>query len=381
MLLEAEEDLPDGIYIRFRTDGSLFNLRRLLARTKTIEELIIVLLFADDCALLAHSEEALQHIINRFSIVAKNFGLIISQKKTEVLYQPSPREAYSRPHISIDGTNLNAVEHFTYLGNVISNDDTVSKDLDNRMSKASSSFARLSEYGRVTRSASPQRSRYTGPSSFPPSCAVQRLKFSIGSRSGYWSGFTNAACAPSLASNGNTTNEDVLKRASLPSVETILLRAQLRRAGHVRRMEDVRMPKAVFFSEFQEGERGHGAPRKRYKDQLKRQLAQAGISYQSWQQEASNRDSWRSSVRRASCEFEAERHKSRKRKTQEAERASSIPTIFIPDLRLSKKRYGMRIKNWSLQPPTSMQELTINLPNNPRLQGMSHHHQCVCSGS
>ena len=40
MLREAKEDLQDGIYIRFRTDGSLFNLRCLLARTKTIEELI-----------------------------------------------------------------------------------------------------------------------------------------------------------------------------------------------------------------------------------------------------------------------------------------------------------------------------------------------------
>ena len=66
MLREAKEDLPDGIYIRFRTDGSLFNLRRLLACTKTIEELITELLFADDRALVAHTEEALQHIVNRF---------------------------------------------------------------------------------------------------------------------------------------------------------------------------------------------------------------------------------------------------------------------------------------------------------------------------
>ena len=62
-----------------------------------------------------------------------------------MLYQPPLREAYSPPHISIDGTNLNAVEHFTYLGTVISNDATVSKDLDNRLSKASSSFGRLSK--------------------------------------------------------------------------------------------------------------------------------------------------------------------------------------------------------------------------------------------
>ena len=88
MLREAKEDLPDGICIRFRTDGSLFNLRRPLARTKTIEELITELPSADDCALLAHTEEALSHIVNHFSHAPKKFGLTISLKKTEVLYQP-----------------------------------------------------------------------------------------------------------------------------------------------------------------------------------------------------------------------------------------------------------------------------------------------------
>ena len=88
MLRQAKDDLPDGIYIRFRTHGSLFSLQGLLARTKTIEELITEPLFADDRALLAHTEEALQHTVNRFSFAAKNLGLNISLKKTEVLYQP-----------------------------------------------------------------------------------------------------------------------------------------------------------------------------------------------------------------------------------------------------------------------------------------------------
>ena len=78
------------------------------------------------------------------------------------------------------------------------------------------------------------------------------------------------------------------------------------------RIEDVRMPKAVFFSKLQGAKRDRGAPRKRYKDQLKRQLAQTGISHQSWQQEASDRDSWRSSMKSASCELEAERKPQRK---------------------------------------------------------------------
>ena len=142
---EAKEDLPDDIYIRFRTDSSVSNLWCLLARTKTTEELITELLFADGFDLLAHTEKTLQYIVNRFFDGAKNFGLTISLKKTEVLYQPPPRETYSPPHISIDGTNLNAVEHFTYLGSVISNDARVSKDFDNRLSKANSSFGRLSK--------------------------------------------------------------------------------------------------------------------------------------------------------------------------------------------------------------------------------------------
>ena len=83
-------------------------------------------------------------------------------------------------------------------------------------------------------------------------------------------------------------SNEVLKKASLPSIESILLQVQLHWAGHVTGMEDVRMPKAVSFSTLQEGKRDCGAPRKRYKDPLKRQLAQAGISHQSWQQEASD---------------------------------------------------------------------------------------------
>ena len=91
-------------------------------------------------------------------------------------------------------------------------------------------------------------------------------------------------------------NEEVLKRASLPSIESILLQVQLPWAGHVTRMEDARMPKAVYFIELQEGKCDCGAPRKRYKDPMKRQLEQAGISHLSWQQEASDRGSWSSSA-------------------------------------------------------------------------------------
>ena len=61
-------------------------------------------------------------------------------------------------------------------------------------------------------------------------------------------------------------NEEVLKRATLPSIESILLQVQLHWASHVARMGDTHMPKAVFFSELRAGKRDRGAPRKFSKD-------------------------------------------------------------------------------------------------------------------
>ena len=85
ILREAKEDPPDGINTRVKTDSNVYNLRRLLARTKAIEEHTNELLFSD-CALLGHTEEAVQHSVNRFSDAAKNFCLTTSMKKTEALY-------------------------------------------------------------------------------------------------------------------------------------------------------------------------------------------------------------------------------------------------------------------------------------------------------
>ena len=76
--------------------------------------------------------------------------------------------------------------------------------------------------------------------------------------------------------------KEVLKRASLPSIESILLQVQLRWAGYVTRMEDIRMLKAVFFSKLHGGKRDRVAKRKHLKDKLKIQLAQTRINHQSW---------------------------------------------------------------------------------------------------
>ena len=89
--------------------------------------------------------EVMQLIVNWFSEAAKDFSLTMNIKKTEVLDHPCPRGNYNPPQISIDSSNLNAMEQFTYLGSVMSNDATVNKGVVNRLAKANISFGCLSK--------------------------------------------------------------------------------------------------------------------------------------------------------------------------------------------------------------------------------------------
>ena len=80
----------------------MFNLARLLAKTKRRENLIKELLFADDAALTSHTREGLQAMLDSFSSACKTFGHTISIKKTEVMRLNIP----AAPELYIDNQLL-----------------------------------------------------------------------------------------------------------------------------------------------------------------------------------------------------------------------------------------------------------------------------------
>ena len=118
------------------------------------------------------------------------------------------------------------MEHFTYLGSVITNDATVSKDLYNRLSKVCSSSGRLSK--RVWQS-----------HSLSLSTKIQVYRAVVVSTLLYgaetWVLYRkqirllerfHQCCLRSILGTewqDHVSNEEVLKTASLPSIESILL--------------------------------------------------------------------------------------------------------------------------------------------------------------
>ena len=67
LLKHAFGESTEGIYLRTRSDGNLFKLSRLRAKTRVHEKYVHDLLFADDVAITTHNQEDLQRLLDHFS--------------------------------------------------------------------------------------------------------------------------------------------------------------------------------------------------------------------------------------------------------------------------------------------------------------------------
>ncbi|BHF60259.1 hypothetical protein SprV_0100322200 [Sparganum proliferum] len=142
MLMDAYHDERPGIRIAYRTDGHLLNQRRMHFQTRVSTITVHELLFADDRALNITSEEDMQRSMDLISAVYDNFGLIINTEKMVVMHQPPPDTAppHNAPQISVNGTQLQMVDNFPYLGSALSRSTKIDDEVARRISRA---FGRL----------------------------------------------------------------------------------------------------------------------------------------------------------------------------------------------------------------------------------------------
>ena len=92
--------------------------------------------YADDIALLSHTHTHIQEKTQRLNTFAKQFGLNISSKKTEIM----ALNATNTPQVQIDSEELHYTDRFTYLGSIISRDGGTDLDIQSRLNKARNSL-------------------------------------------------------------------------------------------------------------------------------------------------------------------------------------------------------------------------------------------------
>ena len=297
LLSHAYHSISDGVYLHTRSDGNLFSLTRLRFKTKVRTILIREMLFADDAALVAHTEDALQRMASQFSDACKQFGLTISLKKTNVCVQ----DVETAPSIIIDNTTLEAVENFTYLGSTIDNCLSLDVELNRRLGRANTTMARLSK--RVWENKS--LTRHTRILVYQ-ACVLSTLLY--GSET--WTTYMrqehrlnafHMRCLRRILGiswEDHITNTEVLERAGVPSMYSLLSQRRLRWLGHLRRMEDGRLPKDILYGQLAKGKRRAGGPRLRFKDACRRDFKACNIPMADWTTLAGDRNAWRHLVRR-----------------------------------------------------------------------------------
>uniref|UniRef100_A0A0B7B5R6 Reverse transcriptase domain-containing protein n=1 Tax=Arion vulgaris TaxID=1028688 RepID=A0A0B7B5R6_9EUPU len=94
-------------------------------------------------SLLPTLEEEMQTYMDTFSMAYDMFGLTINIKKTEVMFQPAPREQYYDPVINIKHQCLLPADNCAYLGSILSKSANIESEVKNRISKARAAFGRL----------------------------------------------------------------------------------------------------------------------------------------------------------------------------------------------------------------------------------------------
>ena len=285
--------------MQFRIDGKLFNLRRLKAKILTTHMTILELQYADDNTLVTHTEEDLQAAVNAFSYAYDALRLTLNARKTQVLLQPSPDHKHGRkqPNITVGNQCLSSVDHFTYLGSCLSCKADLDVETQARLKSAGASFGSLRD--RVF----DNRNIYTN-TKIKVYKAIILPTLLYGSEA--WTTYSrhlksleryHQRCLRHILNikwQDRRTNSSVLEEENVTSIESYIIKNQLRWAGHLVRMPSSRLPKKILYGELTNGRRSQGGQRKRFKDSLKHNLKQCGINPVNWEQLANDRPSWRS---------------------------------------------------------------------------------------
>ena len=205
--------------------------------------------------------------MDRFTDHAKKFGLTISLKKTEVMFQPCPGETHHDPSVTIDGTQLASVKNFCYLGSVMSHNGSLDEEVTQRISKASVAFGRLSN--RLWKS---HDVKLNTKINVYKAAVLSSLLYGCETWTTYRKHIRqleafHMRCLRRICNirwQDRVTNTAVLEKCGVTSIEAYLIKSQLRWSGHIVRMDNTRIPKALFYGQLKGCNRPVGRPRLRY---------------------------------------------------------------------------------------------------------------------
>nr|VZH91193.1 unnamed protein product [Spirometra erinaceieuropaei] len=253
MLMDSYRDERPGIRVAYRTDGHLLNQRRMHFQSRVSTTTVHELLFADDYDLNTTSEEEMQRSMDLFSAACENFDLVINTQKTVVMHQPPPNSATAPnapPQISVNGTKLQVVENFPYLGSTLSRNTKIDEEVANRISKASQAFGRLQStvWNRHGLQLSTKLKIYKAV--ILPTLLYEAETWTVYTKQARRLNHYHLSCLCRILRlnwQDRIPDTEVQERTGILSIFAILRQMLLRWSGHLVRMDDERLLKRLFY--------------------------------------------------------------------------------------------------------------------------------------
>ena len=206
---------------------------------------------------------------------------------------------YHEPPIFVNDEPLKATDYFTYMGSTLSREANIDVEINIRHSKANSSFGRLRKKVWDRRGISQDTKLKVYMAVVLTVLLYACESWTVYSRHARKLNHFHTKCLRIILSikwQYMVPGTEVLTRAGVPSIHTVLQKAQVRWAGHVTRMHDDRLPKQLLYGELCYGKRSVGGQNKRFKGTLMKTLTSFNIDVTNWDVSAQDRPLWRSMI-------------------------------------------------------------------------------------
>ena len=275
---------------------------------------LLSLLYADDVVLSADNVVDLELAICTFEEITQTYGIIMSIKKTRIMPVKQMEEDVSRKivkgkevqtrplNINIRSEDIKTADEFCYLGYHFTRDCSAEREIDVRLSKASTAFNMLRHvvwYRKIV--------SITARLRIFRSCVLPVLLYG----SEVWTLTTKLEqrlctfylrCLRTIIGvnlGDRMSNDQLLQLTGQPSLVDFMRRNRLRWFGHVNRMNNIdgvpSLVKKTMFSYYPDSKRPrHAGVRKRWQDTIIDDLEKYGIH--NWRRETPDRDTWRAKI-------------------------------------------------------------------------------------
>ena len=318
----------DYVYIKSRMDTDPLDASKRAAKTKTFVNKLWSMLYADDACIASLSLVGLGAMMTVIVSTCAEFGLTVSEKKTESMYCGTRSGETVQMKLEAAGQKYKQVDKFPYLGGILNSSGDVVDDISRRQQRA---YGNLRKYCRQLYD---QRHihlkikiimfKMEVLEALLHGCKTWALKTEN------WTTLrqTHHYCLLRVLCFRKKKREDrplsysqALKKTDCESIETTVRTRRLLYAGQVLRMDDTRLPKIMMCGELNAGKRRRGGTEKQWRHSLREDLKAFEINVDTWSVEATSEQGWTTIVGAGATRFMKKWHAKEDAASQERVRA------------------------------------------------------------